>query len=53
MQTQDLESVTKAEPNEQLDVHERQTYQAPSLVRLDLAHTEAGGPGLGDASILS
>lgn len=53
MQTQDLESVTTAEPNEQIDAGERQPYQAPSLVRLDLAHTEAGGPGLGDASILS
>jgi len=51
MQPQEIEGVT--EPNEQLDTRERQTYQAPSLVRLDLAHTEAGGPGLGDASILS
>jgi hypothetical protein len=53
MQTQDLESATKAKPNEQLEVHERQPYQAPSLVQLDLAHTEAGGPGATDASILS
>lgn len=53
MQTQDLESATTAEPNEQLYTHERLPYQAPSLIQLDLAHTEAGGPGLGDASILS
>jgi hypothetical protein len=51
MQPQEIESVT--EPNEQLDTRERLPYQAPSLVRLDLAHTKAGGPGLGDASILS
>lgn len=51
MQPHEIESVT--EPNEQLEARERQPYQAPSLVRLDLAHTEAGGPGLGDASILS
>ena len=53
MQTKDLESVTTAEPNEQIDARERQAYQAPSLVQLDLAETEAGGPGTGDASILS
>jgi len=51
MQSEAIETVT--ESNEQLEVHERQPYQAPSLVRLDLAHTKAGGPGLGDASILS
>lgn len=53
MQPQDLERVTTVEPNEQIDARERQPYQAPNLVQLDLAETEAGGPGSTDSSILS
>lgn len=53
MQPQDLESVTTVEPNEQIDTCERQPYQAPCLVRLNLDETEAGGPGVTDAGILS
>jgi hypothetical protein len=53
MQPQDLESITTAAPNEQNDARERQPYQAPCLVRLNLDETEAGGPGVTDAGILS
>lgn len=53
MQTQDLDTASTAEPNEQIDASERLPYQAPSLVRLDLAETEAGGPGITDAGVLS
>jgi hypothetical protein len=47
MQTQDLESVTTAEPNEQIDAGERQPYQAPCLVRMELSKT------LGSAGTIS
>jgi hypothetical protein len=53
MQPQDLESVTTVEPNEQIDARERQPYQAPHLVRLDLAATEIAAPSLVDASLFS
>lgn len=53
MQFQETEAVTTIEPNEQIDIRERLPYQAPCLVRLDLDETEAGAPGVTDASILS
>lgn len=53
MQSQETEAVTAIEPNEQVDARERQPYQAPCLVRLNLDETEAGGPGVTDAGILS
>jgi len=53
MQTQDLETVTPAKSNEQTDIHERQPYQAPSLVRLEFKNTEAGPAGTTDAGIFS
>ncbi|QMV64783.1 hypothetical protein VUJ49_06920 [Pseudomonas berkeleyensis] len=53
MQFQETETVTTAEPNEQIDVRERKPYQTPCLVRLDLDETEAGGLGATDAGIFS
>ncbi|WP_322980569.1 hypothetical protein [Pseudomonas sp. C11] len=53
MQPQDLESVTTVEPNEQIDARERQPYQAPRLVRLDLAATEIAAPSLVDSGSFS
>jgi len=53
MQTQDLETVATTETNEQFDARERQPYQAPSLVRLDLAETKAASPSIVDAGLLS
>ncbi len=40
MQTQASENVTTSEQNEQVDTCERQPYQVPSLVRLDLSETQ-------------
>ncbi|WP_199796340.1 hypothetical protein [Ectopseudomonas mendocina] len=50
MQTQDLESVTTAEPNEQIDTCERQPYQAPSLVRMELSKTLGSTGFISDGS---
>ena len=51
MQSEAIETVT--ESNEQLEVHERQPYQAPSLVRIELKKTEAGATGTTDAGLFS
>lgn len=45
MQAQDLEAVTPAKSNEKTDIRERQPYQAPSLVQLELKRTEGSTPG--------
>ncbi|XQE68227.1 hypothetical protein ACOAPY_06505 [Pseudomonas sp. P3C3] len=51
MQSEAIETVT--EPLAQIDVCERQPYQAPSLVRLEFKNTEAGSAGLTEAGIFS
>ena len=43
MQPQDLESATTAEPHEQIDARERQPYQAPCLVRIELKKNRVCG----------
>ncbi|RIA22224.1 hypothetical protein DFO61_2898 [Ectopseudomonas oleovorans] len=53
MQFQETEAVTTLEPNEQIDVHERQPYQAPRLVRLDLSETQGLTSGTNDGFTLS
>lgn len=53
MQSQDLESVTAAEPNEQIDICERQPYQAPSLVQLGLKKTSSNTFSSNDGAFLS
>ena len=45
MQPEGLETVTTAEQDEQIDAHERQPYQAPCLVRMELSKT-LGSTGL-------
>ena len=45
MQTQPPENVTTSEQNEQVDACERQPYQAPCLVRMELSKTLASTPG--------
>lgn len=45
MQTQAPENVATTEQNEQVDARERQPYQEPCLVRLDLSETQ-GSTGL-------
>jgi hypothetical protein len=51
MQSEAIENVT--EPLEQIDVCERQPYQAPSLVRIELKKTEAGAAGTADSGLFS
>lgn len=53
MQPKELETVTTAETNDQIDARERQPYQAPILVRLDLAETNAAAPSIVDAGLFS
>jgi len=53
MQPLVLETVNTAEPDEQIDARERQPYQAPCLVRIELKKTEAGASGTADAGLFS
>lgn len=53
MQAQDLEAVTPAKSNEKTDIRERQPYQAPRLVRLDLSETQGLTSGTNDGFTLS
>ncbi|RIA22223.1 hypothetical protein DFO61_2897 [Ectopseudomonas oleovorans] len=48
MQSQEIETVAPAELNEQADTHERQPYQVPQLVKLNLAETLTGPITLND-----
>lgn len=48
MQANDLETVTTHEPSAQTETCERQPYQAPNLVRLNLSDTEGSTGTLSD-----